>query len=218
MRSKKELFEIGSTLLIVLCAVTVTTMTVYRNFSEPPAPGAPVEVDDWKTYSRYGHEVGSPQSEVTVVIFSDFQCPFCITFSRTMSETIAKRGDKIRFVFRHFPIAELHPFAAATARAAVCSAEQGRFKEFHDLAFSLADSISSVSWENLAVRAGVADVDRFSGCLADPTTDAQLDRDAEDAERLGVRGTPTLLVNQWKIPGALSTTQLDSVIASIIDE
>jgi protein-disulfide isomerase len=100
----------------------------------------------------------------------------------------------VAIVYRHFPLS-YHPHAKPAARASWCAGRQGRFEAYHDALFAHQDSLGTVAWTLLASRAGVPDSAGFERCIANDDPVAMIERDIAEAGRLGVSGTPTLLVN-----------------------
>lgn len=175
-------------------------------------------VRNWKAYGEEGPVIGSPEARVTVVVFSDFQCPFCRQFAQTVALAQQKQPNAIRMVFRHFPLRRIHPFAVAAAQAAVCADRQGRFAQLHDLLFSLQDSLGTIPLEALARRAGVVDVETFGKCVADRATQATITRDSAAAMTLKIGGTPLVLVNEVLVPWTPSEALLDSLVRRVPPE
>lgn len=204
----------ASTLVIVLCAIVVTGLTVRRELAAPSrgATDAPTEIVDWHEYARGAMQIGDSNAVVTITEFSDFQCPYCKTFAQLLQRVRGEHPGKIRLVYRNFPIPALHPHARAAALAAECAADQGRFEAFHDLVFANQDSIGRMRWSHAALRAGVPDTVAFLGCLASPATVLRLTADSLAAARLGVGGTPAILVNKWMFFGAPSESTFRKVV------
>lgn len=159
---------------------------------------------------------GPADAKVTIVEFSDFQCPFCQSFySRTYQQLRADYGDKVRFVFRHYPIPSLHPDAERASLAAECAKEQGRFWEFHNVIFT--DNINRLSYDELIQHAGTAQVpniDQFKQCLDSQKYKANVQEDIQAAESHFVSGTPTFFVNGNILVGAQPYERFKALIDS----
>ena len=150
---------------------------------------------------------------MTIVEFSDFQCPFCKQVVPTLAQITQKYGDQVRLVFRQFPLSSIHPFAEKAAEAALCANEQGKFWEMHDAMFG---DQSKLEVSALKVTAGNLGVDKakFDECL-DSGRFAQRIKDDETAGSLvGVSGTPAIFINGRSFSGA----QPYDALASAIDE
>lgn len=214
MISKRNWFEPVATGILVVCAIVLTVTTVARQFSKPPDPRKPTKVKDWRSYSDGEIVVGPAAAPVTITVYSDFQCPFCKAFASRLDTLLAGAPDSIRLVFRNFPIKGLHPQALPAAIAGLCSHRQGRFLAMHDALFSAQDSLGSANWEELAQSVGVRDSAGFRRCLEDSTVLASIAADSISAKRLGVTGTPTVLVNNLQFRGA---PEMDRLRAAVKD-
>jgi protein-disulfide isomerase len=156
-------------------------------------------VRDWRSYAA-GTRIGPADAAVTIIEFSDFQCPYCRVMAGRLRELRRKHPGEVALVYRHFPLS-YHPYARSAARASVCADEQGRFEAFHDAVFARQDSLSEAAWPRLAKLAGVADAKRFDECLAGAASLARVERDVAAGRQLGISGTPSLLVNDALLTG-----------------
>jgi protein-disulfide isomerase len=137
---------------------------------------------------------GRPDAPVTVVEYGDFECPYCKLAFPAVKLLLQRFGSDIRFVYRHFPLHDVHPRALVAAEAAECAASQGRFWEMHDLLFENQARMERNHLEEYARRLEL-DVTRFA---AELDTHEHIDRvraDLESGARSGVRGTPSFFVN-----------------------
>jgi protein-disulfide isomerase len=137
---------------------------------------------------------------VTIVEFADFQCPYCRLAVPALRELQRWYPGRVALVHRHLPIAT-HPHAKSAAMAAECAAAQGRFDAMHDSLYARVKDLGVVSWTSLARLAGVPDTASFSRCLIEGVPAARLKADADAAARLGIRATPTFLVNGRLVSG-----------------
>jgi len=145
--------------------------------------------------------VGPATAPVTVVVFSDFQCPHCAGFADTLLKLSAEHRDKVRIVFRDFPLVQIHKEAGTAAEAAGCAAEQGRFLEMATEMFAAQSDLKPESLKRRAAALGL-DGAAFDACLDSSRHAADWQRDIEDAKRLGVSGTPVAFVNGRFVSGA----------------
>ena len=160
--------------------------------------------------------LGPADAKVTIVEFADFQCPACAASHPTLKQLITDYGDKIRFVFRHYPLA-MHANAQLAARAAEAAGKQGKFWELHSLlyenqnawAFQLKPEGKFVEY---AKELGLNE-EQFKADLTDVTTADKIAQDMGDGDALGVDATPTIYFNSEKL-GSPS----DQVLRSKIDE
>jgi protein-disulfide isomerase len=193
--------------LLVVCALVVTGLMVRREFTDPQVLAA-ATVHNWQKIAREGRALGSPAAPVTIVEYSDFQCPFCAQAHQELKQVRAKYGDQVNVVFRHYPL-ESHAHAFEAAVASECAGEQGRFDPYHDRLFTLQDSIGVRGWEQFAGDAGVADIPAFNQCLESTAVRGRVERDRRLGEGLGTRGTPTFIINGKMFKGALTAEQWD---------
>lgn len=172
---------------------------------QPPAAGRaapPSEVAVTLT-SITGEALGRTDAPVTMVEFTDLQCPYCRQFHITSFDQLKREyidTGKVRFVTRDFPLDQLHPQASAAARANRCAGEQQRFWEMRHALLGLTTPIGGDTFHQLAGRLGI-DVARFDACTADASrfTD-ELQRDRQEALRIGVSGTPSFVIGRT-LPG-----------------
>jgi protein-disulfide isomerase len=201
-----------------VCAVTVTGLKIYEVTRGRPAPATtrrappkPEKTSNWQAIAAAGTRMGPPTAPVTITEFSDFQCPYCRRLAPVLKELRARYPSEVAVSYRHFPIPR-HQHARIAAQASECAAAQGRFEAFHDALFAQVDSIGRLPWGRFARSAGVIDATRFDSCLADSTFKGRIEADIAAGNQLGVTGTPTVLVNQWRLVGAPTRQALDSLI------
>lgn len=143
---------------------------------------------------------GNASSPVTLVEFSDFQCPFCRQFAPNMRELEKNYGTKINIVYRQYPIPSLHAFAFKAAEASLCANDQGKFWELHDLMFSDQEHITVRDLKEKARRLGM-DGKKFDACLDTGKYTERVQSDMAEGNKAGVTGTPALFVNGVEVPG-----------------
>ena len=157
--------------------------------------------------------IGNPSARVTIVEFSDFQCPYCLRAAPTLKRLRETYGDKVRVVWKDFPLTQIHPQAFKAAEAGHCAAEQSKFWEFHDKAFGNQQALQPDYLKQYAKDAGM-DAEKFSSCLDSSKYAEQVRNSMTAGSRLGVSSTPTVFVNGRMLEGA----QPYEVFASVIDE
>lgn len=180
--------------------------------------GNPVEVYFKKPKSNIQVEVGdSPftggeNAKVTIVEFSDFQCPFCSRGAKSVDDVKKKYGNKVKIVFKHFPL-PMHKDAGPASEAAMCVNEQSKdkFWKFHDLAFANQDKLDGESLAKHAKAVG-ADEKKFKECFESHKYAEAVKKDMAYGEKLGVRSTPTFFVNGQLLSGALPIEAFSEII------
>ena len=157
--------------------------------------------------------IGNPKAKVTIVEFSDFQCPYCLRVAPTLKKIRATYGDTVRVVWKDFPLTQIHPQAFKAGEAGHCAAEQGKFWEYHDQLFGNQQALMPDDLKKYAAGLSM-DAERFNSCL-DSSKHAEVVRDGvAQGTRLGVNSTPTVFVNGRRVSGA----QPYEVFAAVIDE
>jgi protein-disulfide isomerase len=136
---------------------------------------------------------GSAKAAITVVEYSDFQCPFCARVTPTLQQVQKEYGDQVRIAFKHLPLS-IHPKAPAAHAAAEAAKNQGKFWEMHDKIFANQREMSEANYVVYATQLGL-DVDKFKSDVASSDTKKRIDADKSEASRLGVTGTPAFFVN-----------------------
>jgi protein-disulfide isomerase len=160
-----------------------------------------------------GHSLGPAGAPVTIVMFLEVQCPYCVRGSATIDGLRERYGDQLRVVYKHFPLA-FHQQAKPAAIAMEAAANQGRFWEYRDALYARANELRGGEelLHEVAQEVGL-NLDRFRRDLDDPATTARVDADMEYGASLGVSGTPAFYVNGYPVRGA----QPESRFAEIID-
>jgi protein-disulfide isomerase len=158
-----------------------------------------------------GPERGPAAAPVTIVEFSDYQCPFCARFEHVLKAVMAKYPEKVRLVYRNLPLPQVHPDAENAAEGAICAGDQGRFWEFHDLIFQDQRLLSMQALKDKAKTLGL-NVPAFDECLDSGKALEALKLDERAAEQLALSTTPTSFVNGRIYRGVLSEERLSSII------
>jgi len=156
---------------------------------------------------------GPETAPVTLVEFSDFQCPYCTNLSTTLRQIMQRYGPQIRLVFRNFPLTQIHPYAEKAAEAALCAGDQGQFWQMHDLMFQSQGQLEEESLKAKAAQLKL-DMDAFNACLTSGKNAGKVKQDLYAGSKLGVEGTPALFINGRFVSGAVPLTE----IVKIIDE
>jgi len=152
---------------------------------------------------------GNVKAPVTIVEFSDYECPFCKKAEPTLQQVLKTYGDKVRFVYRHYPL-EFHAKARPAAEAAECANAQGKFWEYHDKVFASSD-LSETKLKAIAGEVGL-DQAKFDECLAKHASKDAVDKDMADASGVGVTGTPAFFINGRMISGAQPFEKFKEII------
>ncbi len=169
------------------------------------------------------HFVGAADALLTIVEYSDYQCPFCRIAHRRVRRLLESHGDRVKLIHRQFPLDDacnplvkrrFHPFACHFALAAECAGEQGRFWQMNDALFGAHDTHKSEDIDVFAMAADIGvDVERFRTCMQDPATRARLREDIDKGLALGLTGTPTFVVDDKPLRKALSAELIESLLS-----
>lgn len=144
--------------------------------------------------SKRDHRRGPDTAAVTLVEYGDYECPYCGKAHLIVKEIERRLGDQLRFVFRHFPLAQIHPHAEHAAEAAEAAGAQGKFWEMHDTLFEHQDALDDADLVLYAVALNL-DKDRFIRELAKHVYAERVLEDVMSGARSGVNGTPTFFIN-----------------------
>lgn len=214
---------------IVVAGVLIAGAVMYSNSGNVPAPKIQNEqaavgqavLDDLADDDPV---LGNPDAPVTIVEFSDFQCPFCRKFyAQTLpqiKEQYIKTG-KVKFVYRDFPLTSIHDMAQKYAEASECADDQGKFWQMHDKIFNEQEKLGSGTIFDFTV----SDVKRWAGetglnavefnrCLDSGKYAGEVEKDFRDGDAAGIDGTPGTFVNKQLIKGAVPFAQFQAAIES----
>jgi len=155
---------------------------------------------------------GPAKAPIEMVEFSDFQCPFCLRANPTVQQVMSTYGDRVRLVYRHFPLPN-HANARPAAEASACAGEQGKFWQYHDRLFANQGRLDAADLKAHAAALGL-DTSKFNSCVDAHKSKAVVDADIRDGEDAGVTGTPAFFINGRVLSGA----QPFDAFKRIIDE
>lgn len=144
---------------------------------------------------------GPSDAPVTIVEFSDYQCPYCKRAEPVVAQVLERYPEEVRFVYRHLPLDHIHPRARPAALAAVCAQEQGRFWEYHARIFQDQSALADEDLRRHAQELGL-DLAAFDACREKPQVAEQVERDVAEAQAAGVTGTPAFFVNGILLSGS----------------
>jgi protein-disulfide isomerase len=163
------------------------------------------------TVASAGHpSTGGSSAPVTIIEFSDFQCPFCRAAENRLHEVRQRYGDRVSLVYMDFPLG-FHPHAMDAARAARCAGHQGKFWQFHDALFLDQKKLDPDNLKQTAAKVGL-DQGKFNSCFASNKYDTGIRKDMAEGTSLGVTGTPTFFINGRELLGAQPASKFNEVI------
>lgn len=202
-----------NTALLLVIAVSAGSLTsrILMNGGMGLSGSGTETVSNWEQYQEPSSDLTRGDGTITVIAFSDFQCPYCALVQGTMSALVEKYPGQVSVRYRHFPLA-YHPHAVAAAEAAECASEQGAFVKYHDLLFAQQDSIGVKAWEHFAAESGVQEIPAFEECVRSRRYSDRVEEDLAIAMELGLTGTPSFLVNGSIVRGAVPLAAFEEYI------
>lgn len=206
----KKSMSIGLILALLVALPLFVWALVNMNFNqqEKAATGEPVDIAQGEP------TIGLADAPVTIVMYTDLQCPFCKAFvDDTFSTILSNYPTQVRFVFKDFPITSLHPLAQNAAIAAQCAFAQDKFWEMHDLIFAKQDTLAESDFAAFATQLNL-NMTTYNACYTGQTPLAEINADYQEGLAAGVGATPTFIINGTELVGA----QPFSAFKTIIDQ
>jgi len=177
--------------------------------TQPVNPAAKIDLK----INDNDHIRGNKNAKITIVEFSDMQCPYCSKFHETMKQIIAAYPNEVRWVYKHFPLG-FHPYAQKAAEASECAGEQGKFWEYADKIFANQSSLNDAYISTAAGEIGL-DADRFKACLSSGKYADKVKNDLALGQNNGVTGTPSNFINGEPLKGAQPFDAVKSKIENL---
>ena len=199
---------------VCLVLVTTTVLLASRSFhADPPVAAglAPTVIRDWRGYTDHAYRVATGASPVTIIEFSDLQCPFCRKLAFELDTLASRYPGRITVLFHNYPL-DAHAQASTAAVAAECASQQGAFARFASAVFANQGQLGVRPMRWFATRAGIADLPRFERCQSDSLSARSIAIDRALGDRLHVEGTPTILIDSVRYIGAPTLATLDAVV------
>lgn len=166
------------------------------------------------------HVLGAADARVVVIEYGDLECPICGRFAREVFPTVQADyidTNRVRWVFRHLPLSEIHPHALRAAAASQCAAEQDRFYDYIEALFNNQAALEDTDLIGYATDLGL-DAEAFTSCLNSNRHDERINSDREDAIDLGATGTPTFFINSQIARGFFDTADFSALLDASLAE
>jgi protein-disulfide isomerase len=166
--------------------------------------------------SEEDHMQGPADAAITLVQYGDYECPYTRLSRHSVHQLQREFSNSLRFIFRHFPLEDIHPHARAASAAAEAAAQQTDFWTMHEYLFEHQEALEDADLQRYAVALGL-DADRFARDRTAPDVENRIDRDLASGERSGLLATPTFYVNGIRHDGGYDLESLRSAILAHID-
>ncbi|MFZ3077866.1 MAG: thioredoxin domain-containing protein [Candidatus Aenigmatarchaeota archaeon] len=160
---------------------------------------------------RTEHFLGSAGAKVVMVEYSDFQCPACGAAEPAVEQVIQSYGNRIKFVYKHFPLTNIHQYSQKAAESSECAGAQGKFWEMHDKLFANQNALRITDLKIYAQQIGL-NTTEFNSCLDGGAAAANVKADFSEGLAEKVRATPTFFINGRKIEGGVPFEEFKAVI------
>jgi protein-disulfide isomerase len=210
------------TIILVACAVVTTSLVIHHELfggihagSQSTGDKSPAFVPDWRAGQKLGIRIGSADAPVQLLEFADFECPFCRQFHEVFKRVEREHPNQVSLMFIHFPISG-HRFALPAARVAACAGDQGKFDAIYDKLFEEQDQFGLKPWSDYAAAAHVPDMATFDTCIRKTDPIPRLEEGKDLGAKLDVQGTPTVIINGWKLGHPPSADELDKMIQRVL--
>jgi protein-disulfide isomerase len=208
------------TVTLVVCAVITTCVVLRREFFAPAPPLAAAEqkpafIEDWRAQLANGIRIGPVQAPVQLLEFADFECPYCGSFHKELNTLLGRFPMQVSLTFVHFPL-PMHRFAEPAARVAECASDQGRFEAMYNLLFEQQEKFGLKPWSEFASEAGVADTTTFDACIKRTEPIPRVTEGKALGSQLDVQGTPTIIINGWKLGRPPTLDEMDRMVKAIL--
>lgn len=207
---------------LALAAVSIAVVVVGREVRpnggrtlERAVMDSLVYIENWQDLLSEGIVMGSRDAPVKVIEFADLECPYCRRLDLSLRAVERRYQEEVALVFLHYPIAN-HRFAPLAARALECADRESRAEGLMHAVFDRQDSLGLKSWTDFASQAGIADTARFSACVSGSWDFPRVEAAKTMGKRIGVLGTPTVIVNGWQLPLGVDSVDLGRVVGELV--
>lgn len=202
---KKHVNRNNLTIFLLVIALVLVSFNYIQTM------GLMVELDSIPVNRGTGAVTAPAEGALTVVEFSDFQCPYCSRAAPEAKRLREKYGDSIDFQYKHFPLRSIHAQAQKAAEASECARDQGLFEVYHDGLFATQTNLGISALKKLAQQLQL-DTVAFNDCLDSGDKATIVEKDFQEGVALGVTGTPTFFIGGEKIGGAVPFATLDAAV------
>lgn len=215
-RTSKDVLERLLTVSLTLAVILVSGSVAYRTFVQPPVAAAPKPtfVDDWKTALTFGNWIGDSAAPITIVELADLQCPACRGFQKTIQDIRAEYPRLVSVAHVSYPLS-YHEYALPAAKAGECARQIGQFEAWANTVYGKQDSLGKKSWASFAADAGISDTARIAECASTVAKPARIEGGIAFGDKIAVTGTPTIIVNGWRLSEVPSKARLKMAVEAL---
>jgi protein-disulfide isomerase len=219
-----------SNLLIVAVVVAVVTLTIWvtnlidsRIFVDNASNKSDISqlsrAKIGEGFNENSHIRGNVNAPITILEYSDFQCPFCQKFNLTLKRILSEYPNDLRTVYRHFPLDDIHLYARKSAEASECANDQGKFWDYHGELYANQSSISSggIYYLKQVAEKLELNMDEFNKCLDSGRYQGKVESHFQIGLSAGVTGTPGSFINGVALGNAISYKQLKLIIDKLLE-
>lgn len=224
MKRQQHIFQNTVTIVLVICAVTITVAAVYNalkhrmkiaGVTASPAATTIPEAEWASLVATRRPVMGGQHANVKIVEFSDYACSYCRALEPVLNAVVHAHAGRVAVYRYAFPLNKMHPHAEAAAVAAKCAHGQDVYEHFDSLLFTA--QLNTINWRNAALAAGVANVAKFMHCLHDGAAARAVSADVAEGHAIDVRGTPTLIINRTVLPGLQTYEHLNQIVSAALN-
>ncbi|NEP02232.1 MAG: thioredoxin domain-containing protein [Symploca sp. SIO2E9] len=158
--------------------------------------------------------IGATENKILLVEFSDFQCPYCAKVTQTVKQFIAQHQDEVTLVYKHLPLASIHPQATSAAQAAWAAGKQGKFWEYHDSLFAQRENLGEELYIEIAQRLKL-NLEKFNLDRNGEAVAKDIQADVSLAQTLNLDGTPSFIIKEEVFSGAIELSDLEEILERV---
>jgi protein-disulfide isomerase len=159
------------------------------------------------------HAIGPPTAPITIVEYGDYECPDCLNAVPIIQEVRRSLGNRLRFVFRHYPQSSIHPHASMAAEAAEAAGDQGKFWQMHEALFDHQKELADIDLAHLALTLGL-EIYKFETSRSSERHHQRIRDDFESGVLSGVKKTPTLFINEQRYDGPIEAKAIITAVGA----
>lgn len=204
-------FNIAINIVLVLCALTITFFIIKKEFSA--SNNRQKKVEHWENLIRNERTVGNPNSDIKIILFSDYNCPYCKIMNSTLYDLLKSRND-IYIMYYEYP-GEHNKSSFEAALSSLCAGYQNKYLEYHKILFDRPDLLESKDWQKIAYLAGVEDQITFAKCLNEKLSEDELINEIAVAKNFDIKYTPSIIINGYLIEGSINKNDLQKIISEM---